>query len=349
MAIKVKCSCGKVLVAPDDAAGRRAKCSVCGVKLVIPGGAAAAAPPAPVASIRPSARKPPPPVPPSPGTKRPPDTQEIQLTDDDLYVPNHPTPAEPPAASVPAHPSPLPKSYNEILADGRAGKRRTDEEGQDPDGQLGLLRIWAPRLVPVAALMVVLGLGWMVYAHLSAGKEMDAINDLVARGDLSDAIQSLKNYLPHAGGLQPRADALLRQLQLEEKMNTGLTLTTSQPVSSKDATLTLRQPRRAGAGNGQSIAITLTNTGSKPLTLSRRSFYLRGAKDIVPKIEESKLNRIPDGAVLPPGGTQEGVLVFGRMPVVAAPARGGAILGGADQFWLIYNDGDVYVKSLVDY
>jgi hypothetical protein len=74
---------------------------------------------------------------------------------------------------------------------------------------------------------------------------------------------------------------------------------------------------------------------------------LRGGRDTVRAATGGKPGTMPDGQVIEPGKSLEGLVLFPRMPVHGALKEGA--FGRVDQFSLIYNDGSVYVKVPLNY
>jgi hypothetical protein len=313
MTIRVQCACGKTLAAPDNAAGKRAKCPKCGASLQIPAAGATAA---------------------EPGATAPPPRATGPATS-----------ATTAATAAPPKPPRAP-SYAELMASGITGSKRAAAEAPDEPEEVTALSALVKKLAIPAVVVVLLLIGAVVYFMYSSSKVVENAEELFAMGDLTELTTTVK-VTDARGKDRERLAFLLNQATLEQQKNTGDTLGGSLPVESEALTLTAEPPKRTGAGNVQSIKVTLKNTGKQPLRLTKRSFYIRGSGDTVSAGMNDRPDTLQEGTVVAPGESHTATLIFGRMPVRGAFKKNA--FGVVDQFSLIYNDGEVYAKVPLNY
>jgi len=371
MPIRVPCDCGKVLTAPDNLAGKRAKCPGCGKALRVPAEAGAEAVAVPKATAPKAA--PPPPSVTRPAFEKPEpiELEPIELepiaadpvapaADDIIDMPAELEVAETPPPRLAPSRAPARAAVPARVEAGDEGEPTTrmgsgtlqsapeEEDADDPQkgAKSRLLLLFGG--MGVAFLLAVVAIIFVVRTALG-GPDIDGAEELWLQGDVNGAIKLLDpNPSPQAKH-SPRVDEILKQYKLEVAKNSGRTLEESERVESPDLTLSTGVPWTEGRGTARSIAIKFKNTSQKPITLKMRSFYIRGGLDITIVGHMHKSNNLPEGFVLQPGAEHEGKVVFITFPLHSASQKDGGFGGGSDQYWLIYNDGEVYVKTRLAY
>ena len=309
MAIQFECTCGKALRAKDEHAGKQAKCPACGNSLFIP-------PPLMLAE------------PVDHGPKAPAD--------------------EGPRVTCPNCGEPVAANAVVCVRCGLNAKTGKVTETRLAPAQRRRGATFAfpvGKLVAAAVVVAVLGVGWFcVGAPIIAKLNINSAVALVTNGDLQDAIAEFKALRPKVGRSDRRRIGLwVRQLNLELEKNTGPVLSKGRQLVSDELRMGLaRKPFKGGA---VMISVELTNTGDVPITVSNDYFYLRGLSDIV--LVASHTDNTFDGVVVEPGGKEEGLVAFRKLPDHPVHRQ----IGRQQQtnYYMFYNDGDRYVKCMLPF
>jgi phage FluMu protein Com len=316
MTIRVQCGCGKTLAAADNLAGKKAKCPKCGATVQLPAALAPAPAPTQTATSTKVAG----------GAARGAGCAAATAT------------APPKLARTP--------TYAEVMSSGIAGNKRAAAEAPDEPEEITALASLVRKLAIPAIVVVLLVVGLIGYLAYTSSSALDHAEEMFAMGDMSGLTANVK-ATDARGEDRERLAFLLNQATLELKKNTGDTLGGSLPVESDDVAITAEPPKRAGAGNVHSIRVTIKNTARQPLKLTKRSFYLRGGGDTVKAGMNDRPDTLREGAVVAPGESLQTTLIFSHIPVRGALKKNA--FGVVDQFSLIYNDGERYVKVPLNY
>ena len=214
----------------------------------------------------------------------------------------------------------------------------------EPASRRGLsLLLRNKKAIGAGVAVLVLALGWfLVVAPLLSSMDMSYGLGYVANGDLKKAIDHYQSIRAKVSGKdRERCDLWIKQLELELAKNAGTTLSQGKAVGCETVQII---PQKAKTTGGVVLAkLTLKNEGSKRLTLSDEHFYLRGLSDIV--LVANHTDNSLDGVAVGAGKSAEGTVVFRKLPAHPASRKVGKRT--EKTYYLIFNDGERYVKSIL--
>jgi hypothetical protein len=250
-------------------------------------------------------------------------------------APRRPAPSAPPRPT-PAAPATLAGGYVSPFAP----KSRPEPEPEPAPR--------APRtvlLVGIGGAIVITGtlilLIWFGGKAIFGSAAYDRAVEDIRIGKVQDAINELTETVQSStGDAKAQAQVWLDVMKNEQNRNSGDVMDFGQPVNSTEAQVTSTEPKVIS--HHFNVPFKVVNTGANPLTLRDEYLYLRGGMDITILYDRDGRSPI-HGVVVPPGKTYEGTLPFYRPPMVPAYA------GSSPLYFLIYNDGKVYVKRALKY
>ena len=201
------------------------------------------------------------------------------------------------------------------------------------------------KVLAAAVGLVVLGVGWFcVAAPIIAKLNISSARGYVTNGDLTEALAQFQALQPEVSGSdRARVNLWIRQLQLEMETNTGSILSQGKLVSS--ALLRMKVSAKPVTGSGMLFNVDLVNESDTPLTIINGLFYVRGLSDIV--LVASHTDNTFDGVVIEPGDSASGVVAFRKVPDHPVRRRIGRQTQTA--YYLVFNDGDRYVKMMLPF
>lgn len=225
---------------------------------------------------------------------------------------------------------------------GRAASTKTDAV-RPKRGLWEILHL--KKIVAAAVVLVVLGAGWFaVAAPIITKLNISNAVGYVTNGDLEEALAEFRAMRDKtSGSAQDRIDLWIRQLDLEAENNRGPVLSQGKLITS-DA-LRMKTSRKPVTGSAVLFNVELANLSDKPLTVANDQFYVRGLSDIV--LVANHTDNTFDGVVIKPGEIGSGVIAFRKMPDHPVRRRIGRQTQTA--YYIVFNDGDRYVKMMLPF
>ncbi len=311
MAIKFRCECGKELTAKDGTEGKRAKCPACQRVLTIP----------------------------SPSRPEEPALAPEEAGASGGLCPNCKQPMPFEAVLCVQCGFDL-RTRSNLGFSAAASRRRRRITVSFP----------LTKVAVTAGIAGLLAAAWfLVIAPMFDKMRMANATGYVTNGDLKKAITAFEELRPKLSGEDlARAELWLRQLPLEIEKNKGRTLDNGNEVESGAVNM---EPKKLVPRVGALVCgVKITNNGKTPLTLRSADFYLRGIGDIV--VAAVHDDNSLDGVVVPPGESKEGKVVFRtlpKQPVLKAKGTGMLDTMGGTYYYIHFNDGEHYVKRMLQF
>ena len=309
MSIEFKCECGKTLRAPDNMAGKQARCPACQSAVLIP------------------------------------EALALLHEEDDAQAPSQDASAIP----CPNCGTAMAAGAVICVSCGFNAKTGSITAAKHaPAKRSGGIAVGLPiqKIVAAVAVVALLAVGWFVLLVPLLGKmAISNARGHVTNGDLNKGLAEFEKLREKTSGAQrERVNLWIAQLDLELEKNTGKILGSGKLVTSD--TVKMSVGKRPGAPGGAVLfRAEITNNSDQPLTIRNDHFYLRGISDTV--FVASHTDNSLDGVVVPPGGTGEGVLAFRKMP--SHPVRRHIGRSEQTNYYIMFNNGQAYVKCMLPF
>lgn len=275
MSIEFKCTCGKVLRAPENMAGKQARCPACQSAVLVPEALAL--------------------------LDDKPDEAPSQNAST-IPCPNCGTVLSAGAAICPAC------GFNTQTSSIPPPTRAAAKRSGGPSIGLPI-----KKTITAAVVVALLAVGWFGFVSPMLGKiAIASAKGYVTNGDLEKGLTAFQDLHESTSGAErDRVDLMVAQLSLELDHNSGSVLGKGTLVNSDSVEMSVG--KRPGAPGGAVLfRLKITNNSGEPLTISNDHFYLRGLSDVV--FVATHTENSLDGVVAAPGATAEGIVAFRKMP-----------------------------------